>query len=560
MSRRRRASSPRAATPIDFDRTTALARLASDEFDVLVVGGGITGAGVALDAASRGLRTALVERHDFASGTSSRSSKLVHGGLRYLEQSEFLLVYEGLRERQIIRQNAPHLVRVLPFLVPILKTGGLLDRRLARLLGTAMWMYDLAGGWRIRRHQRINKGAALQHIPTLRADRLESAYLYYDCQADDARLTLSVVRTAAAYGAVVANYAALTSFIKDDRGKVTGATVEAEGAAITVRTRVVVNATGVWADDVRELDEGEHPAALRPAKGIHITLPRDKVRNDIAAVIPVQADERSIFVIPWNDETYVGTTDTDYDGTLDDPQCSPADIAYLLDALNDAIEPPVAASDILGTWAGLRPLLRDADSPHTADLSREHRVRVAGSNVVTVIGGKLTTYRRMAMHTVDQVMRLAGRRRRCRTKRLYLVGANGYEEPGADAPAEQEHLAHRYGTEAAVVADLVRADPRLSEPLVPGLPYLRAEAVFAVRHEMARTLDDVLARRTRARLLDRDASGEAAEAVAALVAPELGWDDAELARQVRAYRDALTVERAAASCVSEGPREGQMYG
>ena len=305
MSRRRRASSPRAATPIDFDRTTALARLASDEFDVLVVGGGITGAGVALDAASRGLRTALVERHDFASGTSSRSSKLVHGGLRYLEQSEFLLVYEGLRERQIIRQNAPHLVQVLPFLVAILKTGGLLDRRLARLLGTAMWMYDLAGGWRIRRHQRINKGAALQHIPTLRADRLESAYLYYDCQADDARLTLSVVRTAAAYGAVVANYAALTSFTKDDRGKVTGATVEADGAAITVRARVVVNATGVWADDVRELDEGEHPASLRPAKGIHITLPRDKVRNDIAAVIPVQADERSIFVIPWNDETYV---------------------------------------------------------------------------------------------------------------------------------------------------------------------------------------------------------------------------------------------------------------
>ena len=305
-------------------------RLGEERFDLLVVGGGITGAGVALDAASRGLRTALVERDDFASGTSSKSSKLVHGGLRYLQQREFRLVYEALYERQRALENAPHLVRVLPFLVPILARGGVIDRRLARVLGTALWMYDLTGGLRIgKRHHRIPVDAALAHIPTLARDRLAGAYVYYDAHADDARLTLTIARTAAVHGAVIANYAPVRGIEKDD-DRVVGARVEADGRELVVRARVVVNAAGVWADDVRALDEGTDPASIRPAKGIHITVPWSKVRNDIAAIVPVAGDRRSVFVVPWGDTTYIGTTDTDYDGPLDDPPCTPADVDYLL--------------------------------------------------------------------------------------------------------------------------------------------------------------------------------------------------------------------------------------
>src|SRR3954447_4127872 len=312
-----------------FDRAASLQRLGEERFDVLVVGGGITGAGVALDAASRGLRTGLVERHDLASGTSSKSSKLVHGGLRYLQQREFSLVYEALYERQRALENAPHLVRVLPFLVPILARGGVIDRRLARVLGSALWMYDLTGGVRIgKRHHRIPVEAALARMPTLARDRLAGAYVYYDAQADDARLTLTIARTAAAHGAAVANYATLLGVVKEG-DRVVGARVEADGEEIVVRTRVIVNAAGVWSDDVRALDEGDHPASIRPAKGVHITLPWSKVRNDIAAIVPVAGDHRSVFVVPWGDTTYVGTTDTDYDGPIDDPPCTGADIDYL---------------------------------------------------------------------------------------------------------------------------------------------------------------------------------------------------------------------------------------
>jgi glycerol-3-phosphate dehydrogenase len=304
----------------------------------------------------------------------------------------------------------------------------------------------------------------------------------------------------------------------------------------------------VWADDVRALDEGEDPQSIRPAKGIHIAVPWDKVRNDIAAIVPVPKDKRSVFVVPWGDLTYVGTTDTDYDGPIDDPQCTPEDVEYLLRALNFAITEPVVADDVVGTWAGLRPLLRTAKSTRTADLSRRHGVRVSATGVVTITGGKLTTYRKMAVDAVDQVARIVGHRhRRSRTRRLPLVGAEGFTVPGdTNEPSLHEHLANRYGTESGAVLDLVDADPALGDPLVPGLPYVRAEALHAVRHEMARTLDDVLSRRTRARLLARDASSGAAEAVAAMLAPELGWDAAEVARQVSTYRAALTHERESA--------------
>ena len=524
-----------------FDRAAALARLENEEFDVLIVGGGITGCGVALDAASRGLRVALVERDDFASGTSSKSSKLVHGGLRYLQQREFRLVYDALHERQRALKNAPHLVRILPFLIPVLSKDGLINPKIARALGTAMWLYDLTGGARIGKlHQRIDKEAAIAHMPTLRAPNVAAAYLYYDAQTDDARYTLTLARTAANHGAVLANHAAVTRMRKGVNGRIEGATVEADGRTFDVTARVVVNAAGVFSDDVREMDEGTHPHSIRPAKGIHITVPWEKVRNDIAAIVPVPKDRRSIFVVPWGDFTYIGTTDTDYDGPIDDPQCTPEDVKYLLDAMNLALAEPLTVDDVIGTWAGLRPLVTGGTvGQKTADLSRRHKVAASKTGLVTVTGGKLTTYRKMAEDTTDAVLKTIGRRAACRTKNLRLMGAAG------SAP-DDEHLARRYGSEAAAILTLADSDPDLGAPLVSGLPYRRAEAVYAVRNEMATTLDDVLTRRTRARLLNRDATAAAAESVARLIGVELGWDETRITAEVDSYRAALEHERASA--------------
>jgi glycerol-3-phosphate dehydrogenase len=524
-----------------------LDQLTSTNFDVLVIGGGITGTGVALDAATRGLRTALIDKGDFASGTSSKSSKLVHGGIRYLQQKEIGLVYEALAERQTLRKTAPHLVRVLPFLLPVFTRDGLLPRKLARLLGTTMWMYDLTGGLRIGKlHKRVSKEEALQYMPTLPADNVAASYIYYDAQADDARLTLTVAKTAAEHGAVVANYATLVGIAKDATGRITGARVEADGRTVEVNARVIVNATGVWADEVHALDDGSHQHTIRPAKGIHITVPWSLVQNQIAAVIPVPKDRRSVFVVPWGGEggphkfTYIGTTDTDYDGPIDDPQINADDVAYLLRAINGAVTTNITEADILGTWAGLRPLVAAAKSERTADLSRRASVKVAASNMVTVTGGKLTTYRRMAADTVDEVNKLLDRKRRSMTKRVRLFGADGWDAPDIPRP-----LAERYGSAARDVVALERADADLAKPLIEGLPYSRAEVVYAVRAEMARTVDDVLSRRTRARLLARDASAAAADDVAALMGDELEWSAAERTEQVARYRALVDEERTA---------------
>jgi glycerol-3-phosphate dehydrogenase len=330
--------------------------------------------------------------------------------------------------------------------------------------------------------------------------------------------------------------------------------VEDDGQRFTITTKVVVNAAGVWADKVRALDEGADPHSIRPAKGVHLTLPWEKVRNEIAAVVPVPGDRRSIFVVPWGDRTYVGTTDTDYDGPLDDPLCTAEDVRYLLDGLNASLVSPVTTSDVLGTWAGLRPLVADATSERTADMSRRHRVEASTSGVITVTGGKLTTYRRMAADTVDAVVRRLGHRPRrslrSRTAKLSLIGATA--EPsipaGLPAPAESvvRHLVDRYGDEATTLAAMIADDRDLAQALVPSLPYTRAEALFAVRYEMARDLFDILDRRTRARLLARDATAAAAADVAELVAPDLGWDEERAAMEVARYREALDREREAA--------------
>ena len=406
-----------------------LRRLEDETFDVLVIGGGITGVGAALDAASRGLRTALVERDDFAAGTSSKSSKLVHGGLRYL-QDDPRLVYQALRERKRLRGNAPHLVKVLPFMLPVLTKDGIVSRKIARALGSAMWMYDLTGGWRIGKfHKRLRKAAAFKHLPTMPKERLASAYLYYDATADDARLVVTVARTAAAHGAAIANRCSVVELSKGSTGQVDGALVEADGRQFTIHAGVVVNACGVWSDDIRALDEGTHPDSIRPAKGVHITVPWEKVRNDVAVVIPVPKDKRSLFVVPWVPladgtfrHTYVGTTDTDYDGPLIDPQCTQDDVDYVLRALNASVTTGITADDITGVWAGLRPLVKAATSGRTADLSRHHKVRVSESGVVTVTGGKLTTYREMAEDAIDTAVDRLDMRARCRTRKLPLLG------------------------------------------------------------------------------------------------------------------------------------------
>ena len=541
-----------------FRRDQMLARLEAEEFDVLVVGGGITGAGAALDAATRGLRTALIERDDWASGTSSKSSKLVHGGLRYLKDDP-RLVKEALRERHRLHRNAPHLVGVLPFMIPILTKDGVVSRKIARAMGSLMWMYDVAGGWRIGKfHRRLRANAAFEHLPTMPRERLAAGYLYYDAAADDARVVLTIVRTAAGEGAVAANRCSLVEVLKGADGTACGAVVEADGRRFTVKAKAIVNAAGVWADDVRALDEGTHPDTIRPAKGVHIVVPWAKVRNDIAVVIPVPKDKRSLFLVPWGpkpdgtfEHAYIGTTDTDYDGPLVDPQCTAEDIAYVLRALNASVTTGITADDITGVWAGLRPLVKAASSGRTADLSRHHALHTSDSGVISITGGKLTTYREMAQDTVDAVAKQLGVSTACSTQKLPLLGAKGHRPQPVGTPAA--HLAGRYGSLVAEVQTLVTTEPSLGQPLVPGMPYLRAEAVYAVRHEMALTLDDVLTRRTRARLHDRAATLAAAPAVAELLAAELGWDAAEMQRQLDHFTAQCTAEIQAAIAAAPVP-------
>ena len=541
-------------------------RLATEDFDIVVVGGGITGLGVALDAAARGLRTALVERHDFASGTSSKSSKLVHGGLRYLQQGEVRLVYEALYERQRLRRNAPHLVSLLPFLLPILTKDGLVSRKIARALGSALWMYDITGGARIGKiHRRLRKHKALAHMPTMPSQRLASAYIYYDAQADDARLCLTMARSAADHGAAVINQCAVTNILRSESGQANGVTVLCDGESFDVRASVVINAAGVWTDAVRTLEDGIDPDTIRPAKGVHITVPWDKVRNDIAVIIPVPKDKRSLFVVPWGPQadgtfthTYIGTTDTDYQGPIDDPQCTKDDIEYVLRALNASVTTGITADDVTGVWAGLRPLVKQVNAEdgtgkggkaaRTADLSRRHVVLTSDSGIITVTGGKLTTYREMAEDTVDAALKILEKNTltsaknektkttKCRTKNLKLHGARGYKEPRTEGSLEA-HLSHRYGTDISVIKQLIAKDSSLSEVLIPGLPYIKAEAIYSVVHEMALTLDDILSRRTRALLFDREATRQAAQSVAELVAPYAGWDEQRVQHEVHTFHE-----------------------
>jgi glycerol-3-phosphate dehydrogenase len=440
-------------------------------------------------------------------------------------------------------------------MIPILTKDGVVSKKIARALGSAMWMYDLTGGWRIGKlHRRLSAKKAFAHLPTMEQKKLASAYLYYDAEADDARLCLTVLKTAADNGAAIANRCRVDSIQSSSRtSHEVSVTDTLTGSSFVVRAKCVVSAAGVWADDVRSLDENTHPDTIRPAKGVHLTVPWDKVRNDIAVVIPVPRDRRSLFVVPWISNgdgtykfTYIGTTDTDYKGPVDDPQCTKDDIEYVLAALNASVTTNVTVDDVTAVWSGLRPLVKTDDSSakagRTADLSRRHKVFTSDNGVITVTGGKLTTYREMAEDAVDEACDILGRKASCKTKRLSLRGANGKR---SQSTVLDQHLDGRFGSDATHLRQLMNDNPTLAEELVPGLPYLKCEAVYAVTHEMATTLDDILTRRTRARLLDRRACKTVAPAVADLVAPYLKWDNAARDSNLAHFIDECAREDAA---------------
>lgn len=524
-----------------FERERALESMAHTTYDVVVVGAGMTGAGVALDAASRGLRVALIDGGDVASGTSSKSSKMVHGGLRYLQQKEFRLVYENLRERQRLLDNAPFLVRPLPFLVPLFGNNGVVSKALVKGYSTALRIYDVSGGWRIgQRHRKITRDEALAHLPTLNTDRLVAGFLYFDARGDDARVALALAKTAALdFGVDVANYVRCVDVRHDATGRVNAVLAHDLRAdrPLTLTTTTVVNATGVWADGVFTMAEHTSTHRITPAKGVHLSVARDRLPADVAAVLNVPGDHRSIFVVPFEeaDFTYVGTTDTAYNGDLDEPFCTPDDVAYLLAAVNASTSSNLTTEDVTGVWAGLRPLLAPVDGKavkeRTADLSRRHRVTDTRDGVIHVTGGKWTTYRQMAEDAVDALGRYVRGLPRVRTKHLPLHGVGPWR-PETD---DEMHLYRRYGQDASVILDMIAVDGDLAQRPIAGQPYVAAEFLFAARFEMATSLVDLLTRRTRTHLLDARATLKGAARVAALVADELGWSDEDVQRELFAY-------------------------
>ncbi|HJR18941.1 MAG TPA: glycerol-3-phosphate dehydrogenase/oxidase [Actinomycetota bacterium] len=532
-------------------RSENLERLEREAFDVCIVGGGITGAGVALDAASRGLSVALVERDDFASGTSSRSSKMVHGGLRYLAQYDFKLTWEASRERDLLRRLAPHLVRPLRFLFPAYKKG--IQTRFATI---GLSIYDVvAGRHGFGRHKRARADDVRRLAPTLDPKRVVGAWTYWDATTDDARLVFEVLRTAHGFGAVIANHVRVHGF-DTSKGSVSAALVtdESSGREITVRARCFVNAAGVWADEVGRLEPRSVAPPIRPAKGIHLVVPRSTLPVRSGVIIPsVARDRRSLFCIPgWGDTVVIGTTDTTYDGPRDAPAVDDDDVRYALDAVNWSLGLEVEPSDVVSAWAGLRPLLAGAGGPdeRTADLSRTQHLSVSPAGLLTITGGKLTTYRRMAADTVDLVCSRLGIRARSRTKRLPigltrpLDGLRAETIAGARAASIGEdvaaHLVETFGDRAPAVLELAASDAELAEPLVPGLPWIGAEAVWAVDREMATGLSDVLERRTRLSLADRDAG--LASAAPRLVGNRLGIGPA-IASQLATIASNVTRER-----------------
>ena len=520
-------------------------------YDVVIIGAGMTGAGVAVDAASRGLKVALIDRGDIASGTSSKSSKMVHGGLRYLQEKEFRLVYENLRERQRLLENAPFLVRPLPFLIPLFGRDGVVSRAVIKGHSTALWIYDISGGWRIgKRHQRVSRLQTLAHLPTLNSESLVAGFLYFDARGDDARVALTLAKTAALdYGADVVNYVRAIEITHQRDGRANGVVChdEIDDTSFTLSTSTIVNATGVWADDIFTLAENKPSHRITPAKGVHLSVPRHRLPADVAAVLRVPGDRRSIFIVPFEEApyTFIGTTDTTYQGTKDSPLCTPNDVAYLLNAVNASTSSSLTASDVTGVWAGLRPLLAPTKgkrmSVRTADLSRRHQVTDSHDGVIHITGGKWTTYRQMAEDTVNALSPYFTKLGRVRTKNLRLHGCGAWRP----STALESHLYDRYGADSLLIIAMIATDPSLEAAPIANQPYVGAEFVFGVRHEMATSLVDLLTRRTRAHLLDARACVAAAPVIARLVASDFGWSEEQVKQQVADYQTLVEHEFAA---------------
>ncbi|HEX2465498.1 MAG TPA: glycerol-3-phosphate dehydrogenase/oxidase [Thermoanaerobaculia bacterium] len=509
-----------------MDRTATLHRVDDerDPWDVLVVGGGATGLGVAVDAAARGYRTLLLEQSDFAKGTSSRSTKLIHGGVRYLRQGNVSLVLEALRERGILRRNAPHLVHDVPFVVPSY------DWWESPFYGIGLRLYDLlAGKEGFGASRSLSKGETLERLPTIEAEGLRGGVLYYDGQFDDARLAICLAMTAADLGAAVLNHTAVTGLVKED-GLVRG--VEARdvetGRDRVLRAKVVVNATGPWTDALRRFDDAAAAPLIRPSQGVHIVLDRRFHPGDAAIMVPHTDDGRVLFAIPWHQRVVVGTTDTPIAEATLEPRPLRQELEFLLVHAARYLKEDPRPEDVLSTFAGIRPLVGNAAEERSAAISRDHTLLVSDSGLVTITGGKWTTYRKMAQDTVDHAAVLAELPERpCPTESLRLHGYDGESERWGSLAL--------YGTDAGPIQSLAHSSRSLGAPLHPRLPYLGAEVVWAAREEMARTVEDVLARRTRALLLDARASIEAAPRVAEILAAELGRDEDWSREQVHAY-------------------------
>ncbi|SPL91390.1 Glycerol-3-phosphate dehydrogenase [[Actinomadura] parvosata subsp. kistnae] len=537
------------------NRQETIDRLASQTFDVLVVGGGVTGAGAALDAAARGLRVALVESRDLAAGTSSRSSKLIHGGLRYLEQFDFKLVREALKERDLlVARLAPHLVRPVTFLYP-------LRRKVIEqpYVAAGLTLYDALEGVRrpMPRHRNLSIKEARRMAPGLRADVLTGAMIYYDAQVDDARFTLTLARTAAAHGAVIATRARAVAMLRDERGeRVVGARVrdEESGREVDVAADAVVVCAGVWTDPVTALPgAAEAGFKVRMSKGVHVMVPGEAIDSRTGMII--RTEKSVLFIIPWTSRRWiVGTTDTDYDGDRAEPAATGEDIDYLLEHANSVLARPLTRDDVVGLYVGLRPLVAADETSSTTKLSREHVVDVPLPGLATIAGGKYTTYRIMAKDVIDAALEGYDVPESV-TERLPLLGADGLPalERSVRRIAEDHdldvdtvaYLVRRYGNLAMEVLDLVRDDPALGEPLIEPGPWLRAEVCYAVTHEGALHAEDIVARRTRMLIESSDLADQAAPVIAELMAGVLGWDRARVEEEIARCRSLVQAERTA---------------
>jgi glycerol-3-phosphate dehydrogenase len=533
-------------------RSLNLARMQREELDVLIIGGGITGAGLLLDGAARGLLTGLVDAHDFASGTSSRSTKLIHGGLRYLEHFEFGLVREALHERAVLTRLARHLVEPVPFMIPIYS-----DQRRnydnPLKLRAGLYLYDLLSGSRSPgRHKRLSASETRARAPQLSVEGLRGSLLYYDCRTDDARLVIEVLKSAHALGGLAASYAPVEGFNgsggSGGAGRISGVHVrdQLSGTSLDVRARVVINATGVWMDDVLGLREGaERRKVVRPSKGIHLIVSTDRLRIAEPWLIPASTGHRFYFVVPWEGRVLIGTTDTDYEGDKENPRADAEEVEEILNAINSYFpEARLGEEDVISTIAGLRPLIASDGNHPTASISREEQLFESGDGLISIAGGKLTTYRVMAKKTMDLAVSRLGLNGRQSTTETIGIGGNCSKQELFDIEKQlgQEfggetasHLVHAYGSGSLRVAAIARENDGLRLRLIDSLPQIFAEVVYAARHEMAMSLADVFVRRLRLGMLAGGESLKSSRAAASWMARELQWDDLESERQVKRY-------------------------